>query len=332
MRYLFSATDNLQQSYNLKLSFYFNSLFSSNNNNNNNNNNLTTQLNKNDKEILSHLNQLLSTVGFNYKAELTAAVANSNTIDVDSLHSSAASMINSNENLKKVYLELTTQFDKEFDREILKIYSRTITMFKRFLQQFDKLTEDLNTYSLNLTNQAVAMHSNVRKIYLQRLKNKRIQVYDVKQKWLHLIENMLHSRFMWCDQSSLPKFYILDQTEGPNRERRRLKKSHLYIPERFFKPDIRLKLLSEKQPSPLRYLLNNYEDYLQMASVSNAFGMRNQKNVNNESTSPSNIEITASASSDTLNESLDADSIEQLSGGSVGDYMLYHLKNSEVSK
>jgi hypothetical protein len=323
MKYLFSATDNLQQSYNLKLSFYFNSLFTNSNN----------QLNKSDKEILSHLNELLCSIGFNYKAELTAAVANSNTIDVDTLHSSVASTTNANVNIKKVYLELTTQFDKEFDKEIMKIYSRTITMFKRFLQQFERLTEELNTYSLNLTNQAVSMHSNVRKVYLQRLKNKRIQVYDVKQKWLHLIENMLHDRFVWCDQASLPRFYILDQTEGPNRERRRLKKSHLYIPERFFKPEERYKLLNEKQPSPLRYLLNNYEDYLQMAAVSAVAGLRATKSVTSaENISPSNVTITTSASSDTLNESLDADSVEQLSGGSVGDYMLYHLKNSEVSK
>ena len=82
-------------------------------------------------------------------------------------------------------------------------------------------------------------------------------MFDVKQKWLHLIENMTHEKCIWFDENSAPvNFYILDQTEGPNRERRRLKKSHLYIPERFFKPEVvaEKKLLNEKCELPLRYV------------------------------------------------------------------------------
>ncbi len=101
------------------------------------------------------------------------------------------------------------------------------------------------------------MHSNVRKTYLQRLKNKRIQAFDVKQKWLHLIENMTHEKCLVV--SPAPAFYALDQTEGPNRERRRLKKRHLFMDSRFFKPEMAERLLDEKREPPLKYLLANYE-------------------------------------------------------------------------
>ena len=182
--------------------------------------------------------------------------------------------------------DLLNQCDKEFDDETLKIYYRTNQTFKRFLQDFERLTEELNEYAVNLTNQVCSMHSNVRKTYLQRLKNKRIQMYDIKQKWLQLIENMTHECCIWHDaDSAATTFFILDQTEGLNRERRRLKKSHLYIPDKFFKADMKPKLLNEKRTPPLRFLLNTHEQL-----SSQAF----------ESTS--------------------------------GDYMLYHLKNSEVLK
>lgn len=67
---------------------------------------------------------------------------------------------------------------------------------------------------------------------------------------------------MWHDALTWPSFQILDPTEGPHRERRRLKKSHLYINERFFKSDVRSKLANERNVHPLKYLLNTYEDYL----------------------------------------------------------------------
>lgn len=64
---------------------------------------------------------------------------------------------------------------------------------------------------------------------------------------------------MWFDKDSAPVHYILDQTEGPNRKRRRLKKSHLFIEERFFKDEAKAGLNSEKCEQPLRYLLASYE-------------------------------------------------------------------------
>lgn len=84
-------------------------------------------------------------------------------------------------------------------------------------------------------------------------------MFDIKQKWLSLIDNMTHEKCIWHDPTTAPTCYILDHTEGLNRERRRLKKAHLYMAERFFKPDTVRKADNEKRPQPLRYLSANYE-------------------------------------------------------------------------
>lgn len=302
LKCILSLSDSQQTpiSFNLKLAFYLNTLINSNSISH-------TQVGNNDKEILNHLNSMLINAGFNYKNELSssafsALLNRASSFDLSDttessylfVQSSSGKAYSSNPHAaKKNTLDLTTQFEKDHDEEVIKIYKKSHLIFKKFLEQFDRLTEDLNVFSTSMTNQVVAMHSQVRKLYLQRLKNKRIQAYDVKQKWTKLIENMTHERCFCYDSNTSLDFYILDQTEGPNRERRRLKKSHLFIPERFFKEEQRVKLLNEKQPTPLRYLLYNYEDYL-AASSGDGF---------EPASKPSSF---------------------------MGDYLLYHLKNSEV--
>ena len=148
------------------------------------------------------------------------------------------------------------------------------------------------------------MHSNVRKNYLQRLKSKGIQVYHIQKKWMNMIENMTHERTIWHDPANLCSFFILDQTEGPNRERRRLRKSHLYIAERFFKPEVKPKLENEKQPSTLRYLISNGDDGIGDGGGGSGGGGTDGGDTSNGSST---------------------------GGGSVssGDYMLYH-KTTEL--
>lgn len=94
-------------------------------------------------------------------------------------------------------------------------------------------------------------------------KKKFIKSYEVKQKWVQKIASMCHERCLWHDAATWPQFQILDQTEGAHRERRRLKKSHLYIGERFFKTEIKPLLNNERGVHPLKYLLNTYQDYVE---------------------------------------------------------------------
>jgi hypothetical protein len=233
------------------------------------------QISNSDKEVLLEFNQILIQAGLNYKTEYYAVInaytrnsslitgfEPSNSPDLASFAAESTYLIvNTDSNWLRASVDLTTQFDKELDDEILKIFHKSKQIFNIFLEQYDKIIQDLSHFSCNLTNKVVLMHSNVHKQLFQRLKSKMIKQDDVKQSWMHLIENMTHEKCMWFDEASWPSFYILDQTESPSRERRRLKKCHLYIPDRFFKDEVRWKLAHERQVHPLKYLLNNYDEY-----------------------------------------------------------------------
>ena len=293
--------------FNTKLAFYLHALI--NTNNKPGGEILGNQITKNDREILAHLNEILHSSGLNFKKEMqkiTIQYLKSNPSSSGFEYSEKLLNNGSSDPFMivepmpslhhhpKPSVDFLNQCDKEFDEEIFNIYSRNNKVFKRFLMQFEKFTQELNQYSMNSSNQVVSLHSNVKKTYFQRLKDKHIQLYDTKKKWMRLIDNMTHERCIWHDPAAATHFTILDQTEGQNRERRRLKKSHLFIPERFFKPELRGKVACEKHPSQLRYLLGNYEDY---------------------------------SASENINFEDGNNSI------STGDYyMMYHLKKSEVLK
>ena len=67
---------------------------------------------------------------------------------------------------------------------------------------------------------------------------------------------MCHPLGVCHDPRSWPKSWGLDPTEGPNRERRRLRTMHLGIAERFVKPDQREKLTAELARTHLSSILN----------------------------------------------------------------------------
>ena len=103
-----------------------------------------------------------------------------------------------------------------------------------------------------------------------------MRTYDIKHKWLTIIDNMTHEHCLWYDPESSPQFYTLDQTEGPNRERRRLRKTHLNIDRRFFKECVKHKLDNEQKQNKFDYLLKNEEDHSKSSILNN-----NNNNNNN---------------------------------------------------
>ena len=54
--------------------------------------------------------------------------------------------------------------------------------------------------------------------------------------------DLLYFRGVWHDAKSYPKSWQLDPTEGPGRVRKRLKRCHLGIENRFLTPDNQYKL------------------------------------------------------------------------------------------
>jgi hypothetical protein len=231
------STDNQQSSIvsTPKLKIYLNHLIEHEQNNTLD----KKQLGTNDKEILEHLNELL---------------INTNNLYTQGTH------------------QLLEKFDKDYDDEMLKIYSKANKLFKTFLKQFDALNASLSNDVRILNDKSFSTYAKVRKFYLQNIRNKRIKTYDTKQKWLQIAENLTHEHCLWYNSACAPQFYMLDQTEGPNRERRRLIKSNLNIPKKFFKKDVHQKVENENSRGPFDYLLYDEDGLIKNSENSYSIG------------------------------------------------------------
>jgi hypothetical protein len=203
------------------------------------NNDLKGQLSANDREILDHLNELL---------------------------------INTNNICTQGTNDILEKFDKAFDDELLKIFSKANKLVKTFLKQFDALSLSLTNDVRILNDNSFSTYAKVRKFYLQTIRTKRIKMYGTKQKWLQMAENLTHEHCLWYNGACAPQFYMLDQTEGPNRERRRLIKSNLNIPHKFFKKEVLYKLDNEKNRGSFDYLMCD-EDGLLKNNSDNSYSI-----------------------------------------------------------
>lgn len=235
---IFTSDSSQNLAANSKLMIYLNVLIEQQQKNSN-------KMNIVDKDILNHLNEM-----FNLSF-LSAAKLN--------LTKNYVNKINSSKDL--------THFDKEFDDEMLKIYSKSKLIYKQFVKIFDVFTRSIDNKSFidYVTELNTSLFNNcmceVLKTYFQYIKSRHDQTYEIKHKWIEILDNMTHEHCLWYDSLSGPQFLVLDQTEGPNRERRRLKKSQLYIKPKFFKSHVHHKVECEKRVSRYEYLLCNEDDH-----------------------------------------------------------------------
>lgn len=246
-KHLFTNDNNNPQSnqLNTKLMFYLNLLIEQKQDTN-------EIMSNNDKEILNHLNEMFN---------LTFLTTN-NSFKINKHLQQQQQQQQNSANY--------TQFDKEINNEIINIYSKSKDIFNQYIKQCDlamrsntdstkqTLNDYINELNLDLFNTCI---TDVLKNYFQSIKIRHDKSYDLKQKWMQIINNMTHEHCLWYSCINSPKFYTLDQTEGPNRERRRLKKSHLYIEEKFFKKEVYAHVNCEKISGKFEYLLCHEDDF-----------------------------------------------------------------------
>jgi len=112
---------------NAKLAFYLNTL----------NLNDKDATSNNDREILIHLDELVSQAGLDYKAELVRTLSLFSRPSIGSMAPMSGSfyfhdvesqwqllMPDNSSNMDGTFIDLTNQCDKEFDEEIMKTYHR----------------------------------------------------------------------------------------------------------------------------------------------------------------------------------------------------------------
>ncbi|KAL0609262.1 Lysosomal-trafficking regulator, partial [Plecturocebus cupreus] len=121
--------------------------------------------------------------------------------------------------------------------------------------RLDSKSKDISKIAADIT-QAVSLSQGIeRKKVIQHIRRMYKVDLSASRHWQELIQQLTHDRAVWYDPIYYPASWQLDPTEGPNRERRRLQRCYLTIPNKYLLRD-RQKAEDVVKP-PLSYLFED---------------------------------------------------------------------------
>ncbi|XP_059253258.1 lysosomal-trafficking regulator [Mustela nigripes] len=104
-------------------------------------------------------------------------------------------------------------------------------------QRLDSKSKDISKIAADIT-QAVSLSQGIeRKKVIQHIRGMYKVDLSASRHWQELIQQLTHDRAAWYDPLYYPTSWQLDPTEGPNRERRRLQRCYLTIPNKYLLMD-----------------------------------------------------------------------------------------------
>ncbi|XP_029114650.1 lysosomal-trafficking regulator-like isoform X3 [Scleropages formosus] len=110
---------------------------------------------------------------------------------------------------------------------------------KSLMQQLDSKLKDISRIAADLTQAISQARCTEKKKLIQHISSLYKLDLAAEHHWQQLIRQLTHDRAVWFDQPSYPTSWQLDPTEGPNRERRRLQRCYLTIPNKYLLKDRR---------------------------------------------------------------------------------------------
>ncbi|KHN89006.1 Lysosomal-trafficking regulator [Toxocara canis] len=116
--------------------------------------------------------------------------------------------------------------------------------------------EPISNIAMSLTCEVVDEQNLSRKLFLRSCRSAETSCIYAERIISSLSVQLCHPEAVCFDESSWPLSWALDPTEGPNRERRRLKPDHLNFDRRFVLPEFANKLSNRERPFPLSNLLS----------------------------------------------------------------------------
>lgn len=131
---------------------------------------------------------------------------------------------------------------------------RSLTTHKSSLQTFTDVTiSTITTRAMEITQEVINLQGHERKKFLEHLRLTQSLDLRTKHLWHQLIAQLTHEYGVWFESLSYPKFWELDPTENPQRERRRLQRSYCIMEKRFFQSQVPDEVLINP---PLSYLFD----------------------------------------------------------------------------
>uniref|UniRef100_A0A3Q3VK87 Uncharacterized protein n=1 Tax=Mola mola TaxID=94237 RepID=A0A3Q3VK87_MOLML len=110
---------------------------------------------------------------------------------------------------------------------------------RNLIQRLDGKSKDISKIAADITQNVSLRQGMERKKVIQHIRGLYKMDLSASRHWQELVQQLTHDRAVWYDQSSYPTSWQLDPTEGPNRERRRLQRCYLTIPNKYLLKDRR---------------------------------------------------------------------------------------------
>ncbi|XP_072533561.1 lysosomal-trafficking regulator isoform X2 [Salminus brasiliensis] len=114
---------------------------------------------------------------------------------------------------------------------------KLVSAQKILMQRLDGKSKDISKIAADITQNISLRQGMERKKVIQHIRGLYKTDLSASRHWQELVQQLTHDRAVWYDQSSYPTSWQLDPTEGPNRERRRLQRCYLTIPNKYLLKD-----------------------------------------------------------------------------------------------
>lgn len=137
------------------------------------------------------------------------------------------------------------------------IVSQMTHINKMILNRYEQLVKQITDTCIASTQQSSTRQNEVQKTLLSEIKGIYNKQLFTKEVWNRIILNLTHEKAPWYCEASYPKSWMLDDVEGPERVRIRQKRCHLYVHEKYLKPEYRSKTAAYPLESPLEYLVKD---------------------------------------------------------------------------
>ncbi|XP_054654687.1 lysosomal-trafficking regulator isoform X2 [Dunckerocampus dactyliophorus] len=126
---------------------------------------------------------------------------------------------------------------------------------RNLIQRLDGKSKDISKIAADITQNVSLRQGMERKKVIQHIRGLYKTDLSASRHWQELVQQLTHDRAVWYDQTSYPTSWQLDPTEGPNRERRRLQRCYLTIPNKYLLKDRRKP--EDTVKSPLSFLFED---------------------------------------------------------------------------
>ncbi|KAM3863351.1 lysosomal-trafficking regulator [Diretmus argenteus] len=126
---------------------------------------------------------------------------------------------------------------------------------KGLIQRLDGKSKDISKIAADITQNVSLRQGMERKKVIQHIRGLYKIDLSASRHWQELVQQLTHDRAVWYDQTTYPTSWQLDPTEGPNRERRRLQRCYLTIPNKYLLKDRRK--AEDTMTPPLSFLFED---------------------------------------------------------------------------